>query len=105
MFEVTGIILFVSALCYSGYQLHKERIALNTDRRNVWKRAEELLKLQEEESTKRMELSQGFDWKANLPLIMNFLQGSGKVAPNDIQKLAQNLDMEDIEKIIGGGKK
>ena len=53
--EIFGIILFVFGAGYTAYQLHKDRISLNADRRSVWKRAEELLKMREEEQTKRME--------------------------------------------------
>ena len=71
------MVLFVFGAGYTAYQLHKDRASLNADRRSVWRRAEELLKIREEESTKRMELNQSFDWKANLPMILSFLNGRG----------------------------
>tara|TARA_B100000686_G_C16760122_1_gene958102 strand:- start:1356 stop:1649 length:294 start_codon:yes stop_codon:yes gene_type:complete len=91
--DIAGIILFTLGASYTAYQLHKDRIALNADRRSVWKRAEELLKLKEEEATKRQELSQGFDWSQNLPMIMSFLQGNKNIDLNEI-------DMDQIENLL-----
>lgn len=90
--EIFGIILFVFGAGYTAYQLHKDRISLNADRRSVWKRAEELLKMREEEQTKRMELNQGFDWKNNLPMILQFLGGKG-INTDDI-------DMEEVQNLL-----
>jgi hypothetical protein len=87
--EIYGIILFFVGASYTAFQLHKDRVALNSDRRALWRRAEELLKTREEETTKRQELSQGFDWSKNLPLIMGFLNGKGI-----------DLDQQEIEKLI-----
>ena len=90
--EIFGIILFVFGAGYTAYQLHKDRISLNADRRSVWKRAEELLKMREEEQTKRMELNQGFDWKNNLPMILQFLGGKG-INTDDI-------DMDEVQNLL-----
>ena len=90
--EIFGIILFVFGASYTAYQLHKDRISLNADRRSVWKRAEELLKMREEEQTKRMELNQGFDWKNNLPMILQFLGGKG-INTDDI-------DMDEVQNLL-----
>lgn len=97
--EIFGIIIFTLGAGYTAYQLHRDRVALNMDRRTVWKRAEELLRIQEEEATKRIELNQGFDWKANLPMILSFLNGKGI----DLQE----LDMENVQDLLNssGGKK
>ena len=98
--EIAGIILFSLGAGYTAYQLHKDRVSLNADRRSVWKRAEELLKMREEEQTKRMELNQGFDWKNNLPMILQFLAKRINIDPEDIdmdevQNLLSNINMED----------
>lgn len=94
--EIFGIVLFVFGASYTAYQLHKDRISLNADRRSVWKRAEELLKMREEESTKRMELNQGFDWKNNLPMILQFLGGKGintdDIDMNEVQNLLSEME-------------
>ena len=90
--EIFGIILFVFGAGYTAYQLHKDRISLNADRRSVWKRAEELLKMREEEQTKRMELNQGFDWKNNLPMLLQFLGGKG-INTDDI-------DMDEVQNLL-----
>ena len=90
--EIFGIILFVFGAGYTAYQLHKDRISLNADRRSGWKRAEELLKMREEEQTKRMELNQGFDWKNNLPMILQFLGGKG-INTDDI-------DMDEVQNLL-----
>ena len=90
--EIFGIILFVFGAGYTAYQLHKDRISLNADRRSVWKRAEELLKMREEEQTKRMELNQEFDWKNNLPMILQFLGGKG-INTDDI-------DMDEVQNLL-----
>ena len=90
--EIYGIILFVFGAGYTAYQLHKDRISLNADRRSVWKRAEELLKVREEENTKRMELNQGFDWKANLPMVLQFLSGKG-INPDEI-------DLDEVQNLL-----
>lgn len=90
--EIYGIILFVFGAGYTAHQLHKDRISLNADRRSVWKRAEELLKVREEENTKRMELNQGFDWKANLPMVLQFLGGKG-INTDDI-------DLDEVQNLL-----
>ena len=94
--EIFGIVLFVFGASYTAYQLHKDRISLNADRRSVWKRAEELLKMREEESTKRMELNHGFDWKNNLPMILQFLGGKGintdDIDMNEVQNLLSQME-------------
>ena len=94
--EIFGIILFVFGAGYTAYQLHKDRISLNADRRSVWKRAEELLKMREEEQTNRMELNQGFDWKNNLPMILQFLGGKGintdDIDMNEVQNLLSQME-------------
>ena len=90
--EIFGIILFVFGAGCTAYQLHKDRISLNADRRSVWNRAEELLKMREEEQTKRMELNQGFDWKNNLPMILQFLGGKG-INTDDI-------DMDEVQNLL-----
>lgn len=82
---------------YTAYQLHRDRVALNADRRSVWKRAEEILALREEQATKRMELNQGFDWKANLPMILSFLNGKGINV--------EDLDMDAIQDLLPEEKK
>lgn len=90
------MVLFVFGAGYTAYQLHKDRVSLNADRRSVWRRAEELLKMREEENTKRMELNQGFDWKSNLPMILSFLNGRGinveDLDPNAIQDLINETE-------------
>ncbi len=92
--EIAGIVLFVFGAGYTAFQLHKDRVSLNADRRSVWKRAEELLKMREEEQTKRQELNQGFDWKNNLPMILQFLGGKGiNVNPEDI-------DMDEVQNLL-----
>ena len=99
MLELGGIILFTLGASYVAYTLHRERIALSSDRRAVWKRAEELLKLREEETTKRQELNQGFDWSKNLPMIMQFLGGRGIDTKNididEVQSLIQQISSEE----------
>lgn len=90
--EIAGIILFVLGASYTAHQLHKDRVSLNADRRSVWKRAEELLKMREEEQTKRMELNQGFDWKENLPMIIQFLGGKGINT--------ENIDMDEVQNLL-----
>jgi hypothetical protein len=92
--EIAGIILFVFGAAYTAHQLHKDRISLNADRRTVWKRAEELLKVREEEQTKRQELNQGFDWKNNLPMILQFLGGKG------INIDPEQIDMEEVSALL-----
>ena len=95
--EIFGIVIFVLGAGYTAYQLHRDRFALNADRRAVWKRAEEIPALREEQSTKRMELNQGFDWKANLPMILSFL--NGKVIN------VYELDMDAIQNLLTEEKK
>jgi len=95
--EIFGIVLFVFGAGYTAFQLHKDRISLNADRRSVWKRAEELLKMREEENTKRMELNQGFDWKSNLPMILSFLNGKGINV--------EDLDIDAIQTLLPEDKK
>ena len=95
MLDLGGIILFALGAGYVAFTLHRERIALSSDRRAVWKRAEELLKLREEETTKRKELNQGFDWSKNLPMIMQFLGGRGI----DTKSL-QNIDVDEVQSLI-----
>jgi hypothetical protein len=90
--EIFGIVIFVLGAGYTAFQLHKDRVSLNADRRSVWKRAEELLKMREEETTKRKELNQGFDWQNNLPMILSFLNGKG-IDVND-------LDMNAIQDLL-----
>ena len=102
MLEIYGLVIFLGAMGYTMHSLNKEKQQLATDRRAVWKRAEDLLKLREEESTKRQELNQGFDWKANLPMILGFLGGNNK---NDIKELAENLDIEEVQNLLNGGSK
>ena len=95
--EIFGIVIFVLGAGYTAYQLHRDRLALNADRRAVWKRSEEILALREEQSTKRMELNQGFDWKANLPMILSFLNGKGINV--------DELDMDAIQNLLTEEKK
>ena len=95
--EIFGIVIFCFGAGYTAYQLHRDRVALNADRRSVWKRAEELLAVREEEATKRQDLSKGFDWKANLPMILSFLNGKG-IDVND-------LDMDAIQDLLPEDKK
>ena len=95
--EFFGIAVFVFGASYTAYQLHKDRVSLNADRRSVWKRAEELLKMREEETTRRMELNQGFDWKSNLPMILSFLNGKGINV--------EDLDMDAIQELLPEDKK
>ena len=95
--EIFGIVIFCMGAGYTAYQLHRDRVALNADRRSVWKRAEEILALREEQSTKRMELNQGFDWKANLPMILSFLNGKGINV--------EDLDMDAIQDLLPEEKK
>jgi hypothetical protein len=95
--EIFGIVIFCFGAGYTAYQLHRDRVALNADRRSVWKRAEELLAVREEEATKRQELSKGFDWKSNLPMILSFLNGKG-IDVND-------LDMDAIQDLLPEDKK
>ena len=95
--EIFGIVIFVLGAGYTAYQLHRDRLALNADRRAVWKRTEEILALREEQSTKRMELNQGFDWKANLPMILSFLNGKGINV--------DELDMDAIQNLLTEEKK
>ncbi len=90
--EIAGIILFCMGAGYTAYQLHKDRVSLNADRRSVWRRAEELLKMREEEQTKRMELNQGCDWQSHLPMILQFLGGKG-INPKDI-------DMDEVQNLL-----
>jgi|TARA_Y100000310_G_C20029549_1_gene511152 hypothetical protein len=95
--EIFGIVIFAMGAGYTAYQLHRDRVALNADRRSVWKRAEEILALREEQATKRMELNQGFDWKANLPMILSFLNGKGINV--------EDLDMDAIQDLLPEEKK
>ena len=103
MLEIYGLVIFLGAMGYTMHSLNKEKQQLATDRRAVWKRAEDLLKLREEEGTKRQELQQGFDRKSNLPMILGFLGGDNK---NNIKDIAENLDIEEVQNLLnGGGKK
>ena len=95
--EIFGIIIFALGAGYTALQLHKDRIALNADRRSVWKRAEELLRMREEETTKRAELGAGFDWAGNLPMILSFLSGKGIDT--------DNLNMDEIQDLLQQGDK
>lgn len=91
--EIYGVVLFILGATYTALQLHKDRVSLNADRRTVWKRAEELLKTREEEQTKRLELNQGFDWKNNLPMILQFLGGKGiNLEEKELQDLLQTME-------------
>ncbi len=91
--EIYGVILFALGASYTAWQLHKDRVAINSDRRAVWRRAEELLKTREREQTKRMELNQGFDWKNNLPMILQFLGGKGiNLEEAELQNLLQSME-------------
>ena len=90
--ELAGILLFVLGAGYTALQLHKDRVSLNADRRTVWKRAEELLKMRENEQTKRQELNQGFDWGANLPMVLQFLSGKGINT--------EDLDMDNVQQLL-----
>jgi|TARA_R110002012_G_C11662805_1_gene612396 hypothetical protein len=90
--EIYGLIIFLGGAFYTAHQLHKDRVALNSDRRSVWKQQSELVKLREEETTKRMEVDQGFDWKSNLPMILSFLGGKGIDT--------KDLNMDEIQNLL-----
>lgn len=90
--EIAGILLFAVGAGYTAHQLHRDRLALNSDRRSVWKQQADLMKLREEENTKRMEIDTGFDWKSNLPMILSFLGGKGIDT--------SGIDMGEVENLI-----
>jgi hypothetical protein len=90
--EIYGLLIFLAGAGYTALQLHNQSKALNADRRAVWKRAEDLLRMREAEQTKRQELNQGFDWKNNLPMILSFLGGKGIDT--------SNIDMEEVQNLL-----
>ena len=92
MLEIYGLLIFVGGAAYTAMQLHHQAKALNADRRAVWKRAEDLLKMREEETIKRQELGQGFNWTENLPMIMSFLGGKGIDT--------SNIDVEEVQNLL-----
>ena len=92
MLEIYGILIFAAGAAYTAIQLHHQANALNADRRAVWKRAEDLLKMREEETTKRQELNQGFNWTENLPMIMSFLGGKGIDT--------SNIDLDEVQNLL-----
>ena len=93
--ELYGIIFFSVAYIFGSWQLAAEKKALDIDRRSLWKKGEALLKMEKELDKK----PKGFDWQANLPMIMQFLKGNNldlsqlsSADPDEIQKLISDID-------------
>lgn len=94
--ETWGLWVFLMTAVAGYINIWQERKQLSIDRRSVWKRAEEVLKLEKEHKIRLAENSQGFDWGSNLPMILSFLGGRGidtsKVDMNELQGLLQGLE-------------
>tara|TARA_Y100000310_G_C20687123_1_gene819775 strand:- start:901 stop:1212 length:312 start_codon:yes stop_codon:yes gene_type:complete len=103
MLDLYGMIIFALGAGYTAWQLHRKEVHLKTLTQKVWDKQENLYKTTEELKLEREKLGTSFDWKANLPMILNVLGKKGNISGEmledpAVQHLISSLDKKEGKK-------